>query len=130
MGAILRILPDIHVKLCAIWYHLCHFKNLKKHPRRSVTFSKVAGFAWIQLNLLIQFEYWKIRTTKCGARTIFTHCIHLYDGIRKSNEPIKSFFFYILKIVPNVKRWVKDICVTISSKGVLRTPTNFCDGGF
>ena len=32
------------VMRCAIWYHLCNLKNLKKHPWRSVTFSsKVAG---------------------------------------------------------------------------------------
>ena len=27
------------VMLCAISYHLCNFKNVKKHPWRSVTFS-------------------------------------------------------------------------------------------
>ena len=30
--------------LCAIWYYLCNFKNVK-HPWKSVTFSKVAGFS-------------------------------------------------------------------------------------
>ena len=28
---------------CAIWYHLHSLKNVRKHPWRSVTFSKVAG---------------------------------------------------------------------------------------
>ena len=29
--------------LCAIWYHLYNFKNMKNPPWRSVTFSKIAG---------------------------------------------------------------------------------------
>ena len=33
-----------HVMLCAIWYNLCNLKEREKHPWRSVTFSKVAGF--------------------------------------------------------------------------------------
>ena len=28
----------------AIWYQFVQFKNCEKHPRRSVTFSKVADF--------------------------------------------------------------------------------------
>ena len=30
--------------LCAIRYHLYNFKKREKHPWRSVTFSKIAGF--------------------------------------------------------------------------------------
>ena len=30
--------------LCAIWYYLYNLKNVKKHPWRSVTFSKVSGY--------------------------------------------------------------------------------------
>ena len=33
------------VMLCAIWYRLYNLKKREKHPRRSVTFSKVAGFS-------------------------------------------------------------------------------------
>ena len=35
---------------CAIWYHLYNLKNLKKHPLRSVTFSKPATL--LKLTLL------------------------------------------------------------------------------
>ena len=33
-----------YVMRCMICYILCNSKNVKKHPRRSVTFSTVAGF--------------------------------------------------------------------------------------
>ena len=35
---------QINVMFCAIWYHLYNFKKVKKHPWRSVTFSKITGF--------------------------------------------------------------------------------------
>ena len=34
-----------NIMLCAIWYHLHNIKNMRKHPWKSVTFSKVAGFS-------------------------------------------------------------------------------------
>ena len=36
--------PDTYAMRCAICYHLYNFKKPEKHPWRSVTCSKVAGF--------------------------------------------------------------------------------------
>ena len=56
------------VMLCAISYHLCNFKNVKKHPWRSVTFSTKSNtppwvffmffklHKWYQIAQRIKFE--------------------------------------------------------------------------
>ena len=42
----------LYVMRCAIWYHLCSYKNVKKQSWKSVTFSKVAGFSLLKVTLL------------------------------------------------------------------------------
>ena len=39
-----KSISAISETLCAIWYHLHSLKKRQKHPQRSLTFSKVAGF--------------------------------------------------------------------------------------
>ena len=47
LGSCLQAWKKKYVMLCAIWYHLYNLKNVRntKHPWRSVTFGKVAGFS-------------------------------------------------------------------------------------
>ena len=59
--------------LCVIWYHLYDSKKRKKHPWRSVTFSKVAGFSLQNKStrLLIKLA-WKLMTSII-AHKIYGH---------------------------------------------------------
>ena len=45
----------------AILYHLYNLKNVKKKQRRSITFSKVAGFSLKQHSSMCVFHFFKIK---------------------------------------------------------------------
>ena len=40
----IKIYINVNIYTCAIWYHLYNLKKHEKHPWRSATFNKVAGF--------------------------------------------------------------------------------------
>ena len=60
-----------YVMLCAIWYHLYNLKNVKKHPWRSVAFSKVAVFTKSNIPPWVFFSFFKLYKWYQIAQHIF-----------------------------------------------------------
>ena len=65
----------ISVMRCAIWYHLYNFKKREKHPYRSVTFSKFAGWKPATLLKVILLDECFLRFLSCCKTSILDVCL-------------------------------------------------------
>ena len=101
--------------ICAIWYHSYNFKKREKHPRRTVTFSKVAGnftksitpswvfftffklYKWYQIAQSISYDSTEDRCS-CHLLSNFTLClrkgsfyfIFRYHEMTKGNPSLRQ----------------------------------------
>ena len=72
---------EVYVMRCAIWYHLYKLKNVK-HPWRSVTFSKVAGFQ------LVNFKLYKWYQIVQNITLLCKNCLPVLWTCQIENTPL------------------------------------------
>ena len=64
---------QLNVMTCAIWYHYFNLNNVKKHPRKSGTFSKVAGWRVLESVFFTFFKLFKWHQIARKVLNYFTY---------------------------------------------------------